>query len=329
MIHVLVLVVVSGLIAYLGDRLGTLIGKRRLSILGMRPRVTALVVAISTGILITFLTLGVAAMLSDTVKIALLSVGELKEERERLVVETQALQSEREKLIANVEELKTQVRIKEQEFVVFRKDEPISASVIVGSRPVNEVMKDMTGYIIELTHRARELGLMARDEITFFTENREQLALMAEFIASSTEDLVVAAIANENIHAGEQLGNVRFMVRPNNLIFSRGEEIAYIEVDGSMERAAIAQSLRSFVNEINHEVVSLGMVGNPLTGTFGDLSSESMLGFYDLVTRIKSIGKPLLVVAVVQEDTYAIGPLSFFFRIEGEFEDNAGESDEN
>ena len=122
MIHVLVLTVVSGLIAYLGDMLGTLIGKRRLSILGMRPRVTALVVAISTGILITFLTLGVAAMLSDTVKIALLSVGELKEERERLVVETQALQSEREKLIANVEELKIQVRTKEQEFVVFRKD---------------------------------------------------------------------------------------------------------------------------------------------------------------------------------------------------------------
>ncbi|HAE41169.1 MAG TPA: DUF3084 domain-containing protein, partial [Candidatus Riflebacteria bacterium] len=53
MIYIIILVVVSGLIAYIGDVLGTYVGKRRLTVLGLRPRITALVVAISTGILIT------------------------------------------------------------------------------------------------------------------------------------------------------------------------------------------------------------------------------------------------------------------------------------
>jgi uncharacterized protein (DUF3084 family) len=314
---------VSGIIAYIGDLLGTYVGKRRLTVFGLRPRVTALIVAISTGILITVLTLGVAAALSEDVKIALFSVEQLKEEKNKLENETNilkiektALEHEKSMLANDVERLKTIVRIKETESVVFRKDEPLAAKVIKTDTLEKEVMKELTDLIITLSDRARKKGVTVQDEIGFFTENREQLARMSAYIASSPQDLVVAAVAEENVNAGEQLGNVRFMILPNNLIFRKDKEIASIEIDGRNSRGDIARTLKDFMDELNLEVTRLGMIANPLTKRFGDLSSESMLSFYDMVNRIKTLNRPIILIAVVPEDTYAIGPLNVTFRFE-------------
>ncbi len=320
---ILVLVIVSGVIAYLGDALGTYVGKRRLTVLGLRPRVTALVVAISTGISITLLTLFTAAMLSEDVKIALFSVDKLKKEQERLQNETSILKAEkallikeRKNLMDDVERLKGIVKIKENESVVFRKDEPLAAKVISTKQKAKEVMKELTDLIISLTDKARKKGVKVQDEIPFFTENKGQLAKMAEYIASSAQDLVVGAVAAENINAGEHLGNVRFLILPNNLIFKKNQEIASLEIDGKKTRGEIARILKEFMDEISHEVVKLGMIANPLTGRFGDLSSDSMLSFYDMVNRIKGLNREIILVTVVPEDTYAIGPLNVSFRFE-------------
>ena len=80
MLYIIVSIVISGVIAYLGDALGTLVGKKRLSLFGMRPRFTALFVAISTGIIITLSTFGIGMMLSDDVRLALFSIEKLKKD---------------------------------------------------------------------------------------------------------------------------------------------------------------------------------------------------------------------------------------------------------
>ncbi len=323
MIYIFVLMVISGVIAYLGDVLGTYVGKKRLTVFGLRPRITALVVAISTGILITMLTLGVSAIISEDVRIALFSMDELRRDIDKLQAETRGLtesrdrlEREKKSLSEDVERLTTQVRIKETESVVFRKDEPLSVCVISAGRSPGEVMKELTTLIINLTEKVRRRGVKVKEEIDFFTENKEQLDLMAAHIASTTKELVVGAVAAENINAGEDLGNVRFLVLPNNLIFTRNQEIASLEIDGNSDRGGIARSLKAFMDEINHEVVKLGMIANPLTGRFGDLSSESMISFYDMVNRIKELNRKIILIAVVPEDTYAIGPLNVTFRFE-------------
>ena len=323
MIYIFVLVIISGLIAYLGDVLGTWVGKKRLTVFGLRPRITALVVAISTGILITMLTLGVSAIISEDVRIALFSMDKLRRDIDQLQAETRGLtesrnrlELEKKALSEDVSRLTTEVRIKETESVVFRKDEPLAVCVINSGRSPGEVMKELTTLIINLTDKVRRRGVRVKDEIDFFTENKEQLDRMAAHIASTTQELVVGAVAAENINAGEELGNVRFLVLPNNLIFNRNQEIASLEIDGSQDRGQIARSLKAFMDEINHEIVKLGMIANPLTGRFGDLSSESMISFYDMVNRIKELNRKIILIAVVPEDTYAIGPLNVTFRFE-------------
>ncbi|MBP7634858.1 DUF3084 domain-containing protein [Candidatus Ozemobacteraceae bacterium] len=311
MIYTLVLLVVSGVIAYIGDYLGTLVGKRRLSVLGLRPRVTALVVAVGTGMSITLLTLTVAAVMSDSVKIALFSVQELTKDVEML-------RAERKRLSDEIQDLQTRMRSKEQEIVVFRKNEPIFARVFPSGRLASDVRTDLASFVRELSDKARSRGLIVKDGSSFFADNDAQIDRMADLISTSPADIVVGAVADENIAVGESLGKVKFIVRPNSLIFKAGQEIASLEVDGSRDRTEIARTIQDFMDEINHEVVRAGMIDNPLTGRFGNLSSESMLSFFDMVNQIRSLGRRLNLIAVVKEDTYAIGPLNVSFRIEEE-----------
>lgn len=77
---ILSLIVTGGVIAFIGDRLGTKIGKKRLSIFGLRPRHTSVIVTIFTGAFITTLTFAVLAATSENVRTALFGMEELKRE---------------------------------------------------------------------------------------------------------------------------------------------------------------------------------------------------------------------------------------------------------
>ena len=56
------LVLLAGVIAYAGDRLGTWVGRRRLTLFGARPKRTGQIVGVAAGILIMLTTLGVLAL---------------------------------------------------------------------------------------------------------------------------------------------------------------------------------------------------------------------------------------------------------------------------
>ena len=47
-----IIALMGGLIAYMGDKLGTKVGKRRMSLFGLRPKHTSIIVTIVTGLLV-------------------------------------------------------------------------------------------------------------------------------------------------------------------------------------------------------------------------------------------------------------------------------------
>jgi uncharacterized protein (DUF3084 family) len=89
---ILVLVLVSGFIAYIGDILGRRLGRRRVTLFGLRPRHTAIAVSIVAGMLTTLATLLIAFAVSKEVRIGLTQV---------------------DSMIASNNELKQQLRINE------------------------------------------------------------------------------------------------------------------------------------------------------------------------------------------------------------------------
>jgi uncharacterized protein (DUF3084 family) len=66
------LIAVCGFIAYTGDLLGRRMGKRRLSIWGLRPRHTAILCTVLTGMVIAGTTLGVLMLASAGVRVAVI-----------------------------------------------------------------------------------------------------------------------------------------------------------------------------------------------------------------------------------------------------------------
>ena len=77
---IIVLVITGGAIAFIGDKLGSKVGKKRLSIFGLRPKHTSILVTIITGIMITSTTLGIMSVVSENVRTALFGMEKLNKE---------------------------------------------------------------------------------------------------------------------------------------------------------------------------------------------------------------------------------------------------------
>ena len=61
-----IIAIMGGLIAYMGDKLGTKVGKRRMSLFGLRPKHTSIIVTIVTGLLVAAATVGVLTITKRT-----------------------------------------------------------------------------------------------------------------------------------------------------------------------------------------------------------------------------------------------------------------------
>ena len=81
---IFVIVITGGVIAFFGDRIGTRVGKRRLSLWGLRPRYTSIIITILTGILIAGATMGVLTVISYDVRTALFGMEALKTQTNQL-----------------------------------------------------------------------------------------------------------------------------------------------------------------------------------------------------------------------------------------------------
>ncbi|MBC7327518.1 DUF3084 domain-containing protein [bacterium] len=113
------LLAVSGIIAFVGDYLGRKIGKKRVSIIRLRPRNTAILFSIITGMLISLFTLLVLSRVSYPVRVALFGVENLLQERNNLQKEIVKLRKTQAKLSKEVEKRNKEItemsqKLKEQ-----------------------------------------------------------------------------------------------------------------------------------------------------------------------------------------------------------------------
>jgi len=113
---ILGIAITGGIIAFLGDRIGTRVGKRRMTLWGLRPRYTSIIITILTGILIAGSTLSFLVLISYDVRTALFGMEALKKQTrelsEEVDVRTKALDAARAELEKkNAEYAETNERI--------------------------------------------------------------------------------------------------------------------------------------------------------------------------------------------------------------------------
>lgn len=99
---IIIMAIVGGLIAYIADKMGSKIGKKRISLFGLRPKHTSILLTVLSGMIISTLTIGVVTISSESARTALFGMEkiqkELKSLNEEKATATQALNEAKEKV---------------------------------------------------------------------------------------------------------------------------------------------------------------------------------------------------------------------------------------
>ena len=134
---ILILAVVGGLIAFIGDKLGSKIGKKKLSVFGLRPYHTSVLMTVITGILIASITLVTMAVASDSARTAMFGMEKLQNELAAL---------NREKDQASVALAKAQADVAEKNKAILALDEQIKASAAEKAAIENQLVAARQNY---------------------------------------------------------------------------------------------------------------------------------------------------------------------------------------
>jgi uncharacterized protein (DUF3084 family) len=112
----------GGVIAWLGDSVGRQIGRKHLRIFGLRPKTTGLVFAIGSGVLVALATVGTVSLLARSTVDNALKAPEMRLELEALKTNLKKINSEFESSRANLQKMRDQNQLEQQEFDRVRKN---------------------------------------------------------------------------------------------------------------------------------------------------------------------------------------------------------------
>ncbi len=279
------MLIVAGAIAYIGDRVGHLVGRRRMTLFGLRPRYTSTIFAVGFGMLIALLVIGVVSLVSQEARQALFSINRLNEQIKTLTDERDALL---------------------QDPVVLRAGEPLTPAFIVRSTDSQaEIEKRLELLFQGVANLSHNYPVLPYRTSLKSAEAQAKIEQTARYIKSlDPVSAIVVPVAGENIFRG---GPWKFSmnVYKNALIYRRGEIIASVLVRDGKDISGDQSALFTLNTEISRSAVDHGMppmlADNPTTPP--DV-------FNHAVERLVATSGPAIVNAVAANDIYAQGPLT-------------------
>lgn len=225
----LVLIVMGGIIAFLGDRIGSKVGKKRMTLFGLRPKYTSVIVTIISGVLISFSTVAVMAVVNENVRVALFGLSKLQAQMNDLNQEIKVKNRELEKGKSQLE-----ARNKEYEDVTKKSEET--------SRELDRVESQRIYMERELTS--------VQDAYDEAQAGVEQSAQEIRDLEKTKEEL------NSNITVLNQekktlLDNI-YALREGQVIMQAGQVLTSVTVDEKMTKDQSVKVLESVLNDINN-----------------------------------------------------------------------------
>ncbi|MEM8716401.1 MAG: DUF3084 domain-containing protein, partial [Cyanobacteria bacterium P01_G01_bin.4] len=254
------ILVLSGVIATVGDRLGYRIGKKRLTWFNLRPRHTAILVTILTGIFISASSVGVLLLTNQSIADALFNytkrVTELQTEIQSLegnitAVQTQLATLETERLEAEnrVQQLTTeQAELRTLKAAVEEELAAANQSLETTRGQLNEAQASLDVARQE-TAQAEAAAADARERV-----NQLQVSLQSteeELTTLQTQKVELEADIANLVAVAERLRRGEFAVLA-------GESLATGVIEGGMTPGDIQQALNSLFAIAERRVRALG-----------------------------------------------------------------------
>lgn len=322
----LIIIGLSAFIAFVGDKVGWKLSKKKLTIWGLRPRHTTSLITIFTGLTVALVTMMVLSFTVPSVYRALLGMRSLQQEIKALTDLLKEKSKELEEKTQRVRELES--RIEELREIARRLN--LSISAIRGRTIIYRAGELVYQKVIKVkndeTYLERELGkaLEEADPIVRERGAEPPLADMRAILVHPDEvgkaisqlkeireEAVVRFIAGANVVVGEWVP-VNIEIYPNKLIFKRNEEIYSEEIDGSLTEDQLEYKVTMVLSKVKEIALGKGVLPEPLYHRVGVITAAE---FYDTISKIKEIGKKVRLEVISKKDIYTIGPLEVYFRI--------------
>ncbi len=226
---VLIITIVAGGIAYVGDRVGHQVGRKRLTLFGLRPKYTSTIVAVGTGMLIALtVTLGALAA-SNYVRTAFFRLGTLAARINEL--QAQALSQEKE-LQQTRNEL---LRVPKYTLIAN------TAWTFDLARSNADQLGDFGRFFDAVVRIANQQLTVAAVGLRPYTQTSNEPAIRAKLIAQleqtreQTSDphalILFLPVASQNLFRGEVI-SFSFQPYEDRRLATAGETLASIEING-------------------------------------------------------------------------------------------------
>ena len=218
---VLMLVVIGGIIAFIGDRIGMKIGRKRLSIFGLRPKHTSMLITIITGIVVAGTSVLVMSIVSQDVRTALFRMHEIQA---TLASTQNQLSTAHSQLTTKEEELaKGEARVKELQ------------------GEIDSLTSEISGLGTELEQVQEERAKAQKDKEALEEESKALETLIGDLTKEANELYEFIGLMREFLE-GLQLSDITY----------RSEEIILATVmDGKGQPEAIREEISEFLRQAN------------------------------------------------------------------------------
>ncbi len=228
---ILSLIGASAIVAYVGDVVGMRIGKRRISLFGLRPRYTSSFITVLTGILITVVTLWFLSMTSETVRTALFSMKFVQRQITQL---TSQLQGSRQEL-------------QEMEFKLFASQEDLQKK----QSELKAAQDKFEAVLAQLAQSRKDLKVQAdRSEAVEAERVRLEGELKGLEAKRASLEKSVASLRSEM----ESLKKGLEQVREGRIIVLAKEVLGQVPLPAKSGKEAVKQALKTLVEQARVEL---------------------------------------------------------------------------
>jgi uncharacterized protein (DUF3084 family) len=230
-VMIIVLAIMGGIIAYLGDKLGSKIGKKRLSLFGLRPHNTSVLMTIISGVMVATITMGVLTASSKEVRTALFGMKKLQAELRSLTASRDRAQQELSAQSATIQQLDSQIA-KAKEDLERARQEKSAAEAQMAKAQQN--LASMQAQYEEASRRLKD----AQEQAAQAEAARDQLQKDVKGLEEQSRKL------RENI----------VTIREGNVVFRSGEILFSGTLRAGQNADTTKQELEQFLNAANYSI---------------------------------------------------------------------------
>lgn len=278
--NVLVILVIAGAVAYVGDRVGHQVGRKRLTLFGIRPRYTSTIIAVGTGMLIALVVTLVAILASQQVKTAFFRLSTIS-------AQIAALQSREQQLEAKVNNGRLVVPT-DTTFTPFRLILEQSQTETQREQRLRAFYMTVVTYVnATYPHLGLKPYVVPRDVDERLRGFLNQPLLQAQL---SQSNVMLTPISDQNLFVNDQF-HFSINAVPDVRTFAKGQLVAQLRIPGN-SGASMDIALRELQAEVSRAAeyahmppyLLANVEATELVPSFGQM--QTMLGrpgVYELV----------------------------------------------